>query len=148
MEQEGTTSSVFFTGNYDHTLDTKGRVSLPAKFRRSLPVELKIVPKGNTVLIFTNEGLRSYIDTVVAERMPLDMPGRTAAIAQAKFALTSSAEDTEIDSAGRISVSAKIRQSVGLEKEVSIVGADDHIELMNRDVYAERMAAAQQFLLF
>ena len=148
MEQDGATSSVFFTGNYDHTLDTKGRVSLPAKFRRSLPVELKIVPKGNTVLIFTNEGLRSYIDTVVAQQMPQDMPGRTAAISMAKFALTSSAEDTEIDSAGRISVSAKIRQSVGLEKEVSIVGADDHIELMNRDVYAERMAAAQQFLLF
>lgn len=145
MEQEGA-GNVFFTGNYDHTLDTKGRVSLPAKFRRSLPVELKIVPKGNTVLIFTTEGLRAYIDKVVEKQMPEDMEGRMQAISMAKFALTSSAEDTEIDSAGRISVSARIRQDVGLGKEVSIVGADDHIELMNRDVYAERMAACRQFL--
>ncbi|MBS5450984.1 MAG: hypothetical protein KHY83_01525 [Coriobacteriia bacterium] len=146
MEQDGTRDA-FFTGNYDHTLDVKGRVSLPAKFRRNLPVELKIVPKGNTVMIFTTEGFRAYVDDVRTKLADL-AEGREAAIAAARFALTSSAEDTEIDSAGRISISSKVRQNVGLEKDVSIVGAVDHIELMNRDVYAARLAAAQQFLTF
>lgn len=146
MEQDGTREA-FFTGNYDHTLDAKGRVSLPAKFRRNLPVELKIVPKGQTVMIFTFEGFRAYVDSVRTKLADM-VEGREAAISAAQFALTSSAEDAEIDSAGRISISSKMRQNVGLEKEVSIVGAVDHIELMNRDVYAARLAAAQQFLNF
>ena len=140
MEQDGVTET-FFTGTYDHTLDAKGRVSLPAKFRRSLPVELKVLPMGKSVLLFTREGYDQYVKNYFPNGMNL----RDDVDKSMMFYLTATAEDTEIDSAGRISISSKLRASAHLDKEVSIVRVGDHIEMMSREVYAEKMAAASKF---
>ena len=49
-----------------------------------------------------------------------------------KERLTAFAEDADIDSAGRIGISARLRSIVGLEKDVTIIGCDDHLKIEDR----------------
>lgn len=139
MEQ-GTTQTKSFIGTYDHTLDAKGRVSLPAKFRKSLPVTLNLIPYRGAILVFTEEGFEKWI----AKFFPEGDNPRSDEDDAMMFYLMGMAEETEIDSAGRISISAKARASAGLEKDVAIVGRGDRIEIVSRAAYEAKMAKAAE----
>ncbi len=123
----------FFSGTYDHTLDSKGRVSLPAKFRKSLPVSLKLVPRDGTIQVFTVEDYQTWVMEHFenGKRDP-----RSAEDRKTMLSLTMHVEDAEIDSAGRISISPALCASAGLSKAVKIVGVFDHLEIMSPDKYA------------
>lgn len=144
MEQDGLTETNF-TGTFDHTLDTKGRVSLPAKFRRYLPsVQLKILPMGKSVYLFSSDSYDKWFKSYFPDgRNPRSEDDNLRS-----FYLTANTDETDIDSAGRISISAKLRQAAGLGKEVSIIGAGDHIEIMSRDACAARLEAASKLFGF
>lgn len=123
----------FFNGTFDHTLDSKGRVSLPAKFRKSLPTSLKLVPRDGTVQVFAAEDYKAWVMQFFKDGRP-DPSSREDRMTL--LSLTMNAEDAEIDSAGRISISAALCKSAGLVKEVKIVGAFDHIEIMSPETCA------------
>lgn len=127
-----------FIGTYDHTLDSKGRVSLPAKFRKSLPVTLNLIPYRDALLVFTEDGFERWVSKFFPEG---DNP-RSENDDAMMFYLMGMAEETEIDSAGRISISAKARAAAGLEKDVAIVGRGDRIEIVSREAYEKKMALA------
>lgn len=133
MEQDGFSVERTFSGTYTHTLDTKGRVSLPAKFRKSLPVSLKLVPRGGTIHLFTVADYQQWVSEFFQDGKPNP---RSREDGKTMFSLTAHAEDTDIDSAGRISISSELCRRAGLGKEVKIVGMFGHIEIMSPDKYA------------
>ena len=143
MDQDGQVFDTFFTGTYSHTLDTKGRVSLPAKFRKSLPVNLKLVPFGKAVYLFSLPNYHEWAYSFFGGQKP---NVRSKADMNTWFSLTAHAEDTEVDSAGRISISAEMRSRVGLDKDVKIVGLGDHIEIMSPQEYEARDADTSSVL--
>ena len=114
-----------FTGTFEHTLDAKGRVSLPSKVRRSLPQTVKTVLglQNDSVLVFDPKAYKAWVD---------GFNPRSLSDVMLKERLTAFAEDADIDSAGRIGISARLRSIVGLEKDVTIIGCDDHLKIEDR----------------
>lgn len=113
-----------FLGEYQHTLDPKGRVILPSAFRERLKGGLVMtVGLDNCLTIHpvdewqrVLENLRSLRTTDRRERM---------------FArvMTSSAHSEDLDKQGRVTIPARLRDYAQLTKDVAVVGADMRIEL-------------------
>ena len=115
-----------FLGEFQHTLDPKGRVILPSAFREQLSEGLVMtvgldncltvhsVPDWQRVV----EGLRNLRSTDRRERSFARM-------------ITSSAHPETPDRQGRITIPARLRDYAGLTKDVTVVGADSRVELWN-----------------
>lgn len=119
-----------FTGVAEHLLDAKGRVSLPAKARRNLGDSVKCVLSldKKAVYVFAPEAFDAWFKSFFPEGFN-PRSERETRLRQRLLAFT---EEADIDSAGRIGISAKLRAIVGLEKEVAIVGGGDHLEVVDR----------------
>ena len=126
-----------FLGVFQHTLDPKGRVILPAGFRDDLEEGLVLsVGHDRCVTVHPRaaweevvRGLRSLRSTDRRERDFTRM-------------MTASAHPQTVDKQGRISVPAHLRSYAALDREVTVVGNDDHLELWDRarwDAYYERV---------
>lgn len=128
MSQEA--QQTCFTGVAEHLLDAKGRVSLPAKARRNLGDSVKCVLSldKKAVYVFSPEAF----DTWFTSFFPEGFNPRSERETRLRQRLLAFTEEADIDSAGRIGISAKLRAIVGLEKEVAIVGGGDHLEVVDR----------------
>lgn len=113
-----------FLGEYQHTLDAKGRVSLPRKFRDETGSQL-VVSKGleNCLYVYPAAGYREFLDDLMTASS-FDRNGR----AVRRF-FTSGATEVEVDSAGRVSLSPVLREFAALAKDVVVAGVGDHIEI-------------------
>lgn len=120
-----------FLGEYQHTLDAKGRLSLPAKFRGEMTGRLILV-KGleNCLYVFSTEDYASFLSQLT-ERGDFDPKYR-----QVRRFFTAGAVEAELDSAGRISVPGVLREYAGLERDVSVIGNDDRVEIWNTERWA------------
>ena len=123
-----------FRGKAHHRMDAKGRVSLPAKYRTKLAAsELVIVPGvDNCLWLYTEEEHERLIEPL--EQNPFD-----TAMDKLRDLFIADAEDLEVDSAGRIRVSAQHRQYANLTKEVTIVGTGKRLELWDTNDYQQRL---------
>ncbi len=139
MDQGG--NEVCFTGTFEHTLDPKGRVSLPAKIRKDLPQTVKTVLSldKKAVYVFDPKAYKAWFDSF----FPNGVNPRSTQDVKLQQRLMAFSEDSDIDSAGRIGISSKLRSLVGLEKDVTILGCGDHLEIVDR----ERFAAVELDLL-
>lgn len=126
-----------FVGTHQHTLDSKGRVSLPAKFRTEISRKL-----------FITTGLDKNLYVFEADeydRVLRDLAKRSMGDARVRRMLNvfaGNAVDVEIDSAGRISIPAALRAHAGIEKDVAVVGNVDRIELWSAESWAAYNAEA------
>ena len=122
-----------FTGAYEHALDAKGRVTLPSMMRRHFGTTVKVVLdplKKNSVFVFRPEDYVAWMDRFF-DGLQVD-PRSPKAVALQKF-LTRFAAEADIDNAGRISIDANLRRIAGLEKDVSVIGCRDHLQIMSRE---------------
>lgn len=120
-----------FLGEYAHNLDDKGRLTLPARWREELGQRV-VVTRGMEPCLFVFpaakfEKFLSEITTV----------GMTAADARglSRF-FSSKATDDDLDKQGRVSLPQNLRDFAGLNGEVMVVGAFDHVELWSPAKYA------------
>ena len=119
-----------FMGEYNHTIDTKGRLIVPSKFREQLGEEF-VVTRGLDGCLFI------YADAewqVFAERLralPLTNPSAR------KFSRSflGSACSCEVDRQGRILLPAKLREIADLKKDVVLVGVGSRIEIWDKDAW-------------
>jgi MraZ protein len=123
-----------FRGTFDYTLDAKNRLTVPAKFRTALSDGV-VLAKGleGCVELWPAGDYDAYTATVLGERNPFSPEAR-----QLKRFLASNAHDGELDSAGRVGLPEPLRAHAGLTKEVVVAGADDRIEVWDRDAWAEQ----------
>lgn len=143
-ERKGTTRAMRFSGTYRHTVDSKGRVSLPSKFRKVLPENLtmtKMFSKnaGNCLLVFSDEAYDEYIDSFFAEK---DYNPKSRSDIRLRRMLTSGAAMANIDSAGRIKIPEDLAAEVGIDKKVVVVGEYDHIEIWDEQEWDNESADA------
>src|SRR3954454_110964 len=89
-----------FRGTFDHTLDAKNRLTIPAKFRASLS-EGVVLSKGieRCVQVWRPKGYGAYVETALAGMDPLSEPARKL---NRSFAANS--RDTELAAAGRVGI--------------------------------------------
>lgn len=121
-----------FLGEYQHTLDAKGRVSLPVKFRAEMTGSL-VVAKGfeECLYVFPAEEYAGFLKSVL-ERNDFDRRFRDL-----RRYFTAGAVEVELDSAGRINLPSTAREHAGLVKDVSIIGNGERIEIWDLDKWAK-----------
>ena len=119
-------------GEYTHNVDTKGRIALPAKFRKSLPADLVVTYdlKKECLYVFDEEGHRAWVASFFEKDGGFDPMSET----HLKFrrALKRLAFDVAQDSAGRISIPADMRKMVGISKEVVLIGNTGYFEIWDK----------------
>ncbi|MFA5843422.1 MAG: division/cell wall cluster transcriptional repressor MraZ [Coriobacteriia bacterium] len=122
-----------FLGEFQHTLDAKGRVSLPRKFRNELEGHRLVVVKGfeGCLHVYAVERYEEFVGRLMG-RDDFDPKFR-----KVRRFFTSGAVDVEIDGAGRVMLSSALRDFAGLSREVSVNGNGDRIEIWD----AERFSA-------
>ncbi len=113
-----------FTGEYRHTVDDKGRIAVPVKFRAQLdPGSMVSGWLDDCLAIHTKAGWEALSEKVAA--LPITDP-RSRSFQRFVF---STAIDAQMDKQGRILLPSYLRISVGLEGEAVLVGSRDHAEI-------------------
>lgn len=117
-----------FTGEYRHTVDDKGRIAVPVKFRAQLdPGSMVSGWLDDCLAIHTKPGWEELSEKVAA--LPFTDP-RSRSFQRFVF---STATEAQMDKQGRILLPAYLRQSVGLTGEAVLVGSRDHAEIWAPD---------------
>jgi MraZ protein len=117
-------------GEYQHTLDAKGRLILPAKFREELG-ESVIFTKGLDACLFGYSVSEWSILEEKLKKLPLAKP---EARAFARFFFAGAAE-IGYDKQGRILLPPVLREHARLEKEVVVIGVSNRIEIWSQDAW-------------
>ncbi|MBR6427992.1 MAG: division/cell wall cluster transcriptional repressor MraZ [Clostridia bacterium] len=118
-----------FLGEYTHSLDAKKRIILPSRLRDELGSRVVLTKSvDRCVTLYTEEKWAEFCARL--DKLP-DIETR-----RVKRFLFSAAFETEIDSQGRILIAPKLCEYAGLEKNVTIIGVGDHIEIWGSDAWA------------
>jgi len=113
-----------FTGEYRHTVDDKGRLAVPSKFRAQLESGLVVSRWLDACLaIHTRTGWEALADKVAG----LAITDQAARLFS-RF-IFANAVDTNLDGQGRVLVPAYLREAIELGGEAVVVGARDHAEI-------------------
>lgn len=118
-----------YLGSYRHQIDEKGRVSLPAPFRRDADehpmVLVQVDPRALT--LYPPEAWRGVEERLleVLRRQPTARPN--------VLAITSNASEVTPDRQGRILIPQRLVAAAGLEETALLVGVLDRIEIWNPD---------------
>jgi MraZ protein len=124
-----------FRGTFDHTLDAKNRLTVPARYRAALadgvvlamPVDLK-----PCVGVWRPEQYETYTQRALAELPPL-----SPRLNEMERFFYGSSHDAELDAAGRIMVPSFLGEYAKLAKDVVVVGVGDRMELWDRIAWGE-----------
>lgn len=127
-----------FCGEYEHSLDTKGRIIIPAKLRDSLGEQFMIT-KGldGCLFVYSMEQWKEFEEKLQA--LPLNQKD-SRAFARYFF---SGAMDIEPDKQGRVIIPQNLRDHAGLTKDIMIIGAGTRLEIWDKDTYETYMANSQ-----
>src|SRR5258708_6276502 len=111
-------------GEYQHTLDTKGRMAIPAKFRDKLSTGA-IITRGidNCLFVFANAEWEALAAKLVA--LPLAQANSRAFVRL----MLAGATDVTLDNQGRILIPDYLRKYAALKKEVIVAGLYNRIEV-------------------
>ena len=114
-------------GEYNHNIDDKGRVSVPAKFREDLGISF-IVTKGldNCLFAYSKEEWTKFEEKL--KSLPLSDKNARNFV---RFFL-SGATECEIDKQGRFLIPANLRISAKLEKDAMIIGVGTRLEIWDK----------------
>lgn len=130
-----TSKPVDLNGSYRFKADAKGRVSLPAKFRKVLSEDLVVTSAltGDHLLVFDGQdSFNAWVDGIFDDKFGgFNSTSREHLYWRSK--LKGNAFDVQPDSAGRILLPAELRENVGIGKEVVIVGNTGCFEVWSED---------------
>lgn len=114
-------------GEYNHTIDAKGRLIIPSKFRDTLGDEF-VVTKGLDGCLFVYDNTEWSAFEEKLKSLPLTNKDARQFV---RFFLAG-ATLAEVDKQGRILVPANLREFAGLEKEVVLVGVASRVEIWSK----------------
>jgi len=119
-----------FIGEYQHTIDPKGRLILPAKFRYDLG-EKFIVTKGldNCLFVYPNEEWSKLEQKL--SNLPLTSRDARAFV---RFFFAGAAE-CDLDKQGRFLIPANLREHAGFDKEIVIIGVSSRLEIWSKEAW-------------
>ena len=121
-----------FLGEFQHSLDTKGRVILPARYRDQLAEGAYVTKgRGGCLSVFTPEDFEDVASQV------RDQSKRGAKELNAARVFFSGAQEVRPDKQGRVALPQNLREYAGLTREVVVAGVFSRIEIWDRDRWLE-----------
>ncbi len=131
---------MMFLGEYEHTIDTKARMAVPAKFRTQIQAS-----RGAVLSKGMGTCLAVYLLDRWEEKSNELVVGRSSEeLRDFERRIYPSASEIDLDAQGRMVIPAKLRAYAKLESEATIVGVRDHFEIWDRatwQAYQERLDA-------
>ncbi|MDX6482128.1 MAG: transcriptional regulator MraZ [Gaiellaceae bacterium] len=126
-------------GEYEHTLDDKNRLTLPAKFRRAFE-DGCVVSRGfdGCLSAWTPEGWDNYRGSTLATLNLLSREQR-----QLHRYLLSGATDTTPDKQGRVLIPPTLLDHAKLGRDVVVAGVNDHLEIWDRDAWRRELSEVE-----
>ncbi len=127
-----------FLGQYQHNLDEKGRLTIPAKFRDAL-IEGAYLTQGfdRNLRLLTEADFETMAEQI--SHLSMTDP----AIRQLRRLIFSTASEVQLDRLGRTLVPQFLREFAGLETEAVIVGVGEAIEIWSPEAWAEQESLLQ-----
>ena len=128
-----------FLGEYQHTLDAKGRVSLPAKFRLQMTGNV-VVAKGidKNLYVYEASEYEKFVGELTARNE------FNAKVRQLRAFFTGGAHETDLDSAGRVSIPPALRDHAGLGKDVTVIGNGSRVEIWDTTAWQAYQSKAAE----
>jgi transcriptional regulator MraZ len=121
-----------FYGTFEHSLDAKNRLTIPATFRGELSGRV-VVAKGvePCATIYAPAAYEEFTRAQLAELHPASTEHR-----EHQRYFSANAFPAELDSAGRILLPPAVMEHAGLERDVVVIGAYDRLEVWGREAWA------------
>ena len=120
-----------FTGEYNHTIDPKGRLIVPARFREELGEAFWITNGNDGCLnIYPEKAWEAFLEK-------LQLLTNTEKKRKIVRSFVSKANNVELDKQGRVLIPTALRGYAGLEKDVVLAGAIDKIEVWDKKRWDE-----------
>ncbi len=122
-----------FTGSIDARTDEKGRVFIPAAFRRLLQqtgLEALVLRRDvfqKCLVLYPEDVWNAMVDSIAKQTNPFDSKGRAAL-----RGFVAGAERIAVDANGRILIPRRYIEAAGIDGDVRFIGMDDSIEIWNR----------------
>lgn len=135
---------MIFTGTYEHAIDTKNRLAIPAELRGPIqrdagagegePVHLYVIPEQDEALsLYTEKGFERRADELDDSELDAEE------LLEYERMLFSLARRVELDKQGRVRLPDSLLQRVGLGSEVVLLGVKDHLEIRDRAAWSAYM---------
>jgi len=126
-------------GEYEHTIDEKNRLTLPAKFRRAF-VDGILLTRGTDGCIdaYTRNEWARQVHDPLASRDALSKDTR-----RLRRFLYSGAVEAEIDRQGRVMIPSRLIEYAKLGREVVVAGVHDHLEIWDRAIWRDELAEVE-----
>ncbi len=119
-----------FIGEYQHSIDSKGRYIVPAKFREGLGSNF-VITKGldKCLFVYTMEDWQKTVDNL-RQLSTTDADAR-------KFARNffSGAIEVETDKQSRVLIAANLRQHAAIDKDIVTIGVSNRLEIWSKDLW-------------
>ncbi len=127
-----------FLGQYEHTIDEKGRLTIPARYR-DLLLNGAFITQGfdENLMVLTADSFQLIYERV--NRMSMTNPSAR----QLKRLIFSHADRIEFDRAGRILIPQFLRQAARLDGTAILVGVGDYFEIWSQELWNEEDASLQ-----
>ena len=126
-----------FRGTFEHALDAKHRLTVPAKFRAALATGIVLAASPETspaaprsLAIWTPEEYDAYTQATLKDLSPMSPKAR-----ELKRFFFNYSHDTELDSAHRVMIPPTLMRYAGLDKEVVVTGSGECVEVWDRARY-------------
>ena len=136
---------MYLTGTYKHNLDAKSRVTLPASIRKQFDDKVCLVPVDGAIYGFTPEGHEAWVRSF----FPEGFNPRNKRDVKLSRMLTSMTVTVDLDSAGRLALGKVDPERVakcGIEREVAVVGNNDHFEIWDASRFDEEQKEMEESL--
>lgn len=123
-----------FLGEHEHSIDDKGRLTLPARFRVPFAGGI-VLTRGldKCVHAYTPEGWKNLREARIATVDPFSEDGR-----QIQRFFFSAGSESNLDRQGRVPIPPALAKYAGLEREVVVTGVNDHLEIWDRAAWREQ----------
>jgi MraZ protein len=128
-------AETMFLGEHEHTLDDKGRITLPAKFRDSFPEGL-VLTRGMDGCVYAY-AKGDWTANVASRLAALDSLSRDDRMIQRHF--FSGAAEVTLDRQGRIMMPGALAAHAKLQRDVVIAGVFDHLEIWDRAAWRSQL---------
>jgi MraZ protein len=129
---------LIFRGTFEHALDAKHRLTVPAKFRAALAGGVVLAASSETtpaaprsIAIWTPDAYEAYTMAALKDFSPIAPEARDL-----KRFFFNYSHDTELDSAHRVMIPPTLMDYAGLEREVVVTGSGECLEVFDRPRYA------------
>ncbi len=119
-----------FRGEYSHSIDSKGRLIIPAKYREALGDGF-VLTKGldGCLMAYDNAEWEAFEDKLK------DLPSTNPSVRKLQRFFMGGASDVESDSQGRVVIPSTLRDHAGLKKDAVLIGMGNRIEIWSKEKY-------------